>query len=116
MGIPETDDNCSVASVVAQVEGLDIDPATYLFGVGDTTVTWIVTDGSGNTASCDQTVTVADDETEITSHMINGNVVTADKSISFVYGCTVTEFSITATGLGVLSYKWFINNSRNNFV
>ncbi|MEB3348390.1 gliding motility-associated C-terminal domain-containing protein, partial [Aquimarina gracilis] len=31
---------------------------TYAFGIGVTTVTWIVSDGVGNTASCEQTVTV----------------------------------------------------------
>jgi hypothetical protein len=35
-------------------------PAT--FAIGDTTVTWTATDGSGNTASCTQTVTVTDNE------------------------------------------------------
>ena len=58
LGSPVTDDNCSVAAVVAQVNGTEIDPGTYAFGAGTTTVTWIVSDGSGNTASCEQTVTV----------------------------------------------------------
>ncbi|WP_203258395.1 beta strand repeat-containing protein, partial [Hyunsoonleella ulvae] len=62
LGSPTTSDNCSVASVVAQVNGSDIDPATFEFGTGDTTVTWIVTDDSGNTANCNQTVTITDDE------------------------------------------------------
>ena len=63
LGSPVTDDNCSVAAVVAQVNGAVIDPDTYAFGTGATTVTWIVSDGAGNTASCEQTVTVHDDET-----------------------------------------------------
>ena len=58
LGSPVTDDNCSVASVVAQVNGTDIDPHSYAFSIGPTTVTWIVTDGSGNITSCEQTVTV----------------------------------------------------------
>ncbi|WP_109301854.1 leucine-rich repeat protein [Aquimarina sp. AU474] len=59
LGIPVTADNCSVTTVVAQVNGTDIDPDTYEFGIGETTVTWIVTDDAGNTASCGQIVTVA---------------------------------------------------------
>ncbi|TBN13200.1 HYR domain-containing protein, partial [Hyunsoonleella pacifica] len=62
LGTPTTADNCSVASVIAQVNGSDIDPLTFEFGLGDTIVTWIVTDSSGNTATCTQTVTVSDDE------------------------------------------------------
>ena len=37
---------------------MEIDPNTYAFGIGATSVTWIVRDGTGNTASCEQTVTV----------------------------------------------------------
>ena len=62
LGYPVTNDNCSVAAVVALVNGTEIDPVTYAFGTGTTTVTWIVTDDTGNTASCEQTVTVYDDE------------------------------------------------------
>ncbi|MFT6410103.1 MAG: hypothetical protein ACJA15_000919, partial [Flavobacteriales bacterium] len=51
---PTTADNCSVASVTNNA------PATYPTGI--TTVTWTVTDAAGNTATCDQTVTVADNE------------------------------------------------------
>ena len=65
LGTPATSDNCSVASVVAQVGGVTIDPATYLFPIGVTTVTWIVTDGSGNTSQCTQSVTVTDDENPV---------------------------------------------------
>src|SRR5450756_2834370 len=62
LGTPTTADNCSVAGVIAQVGGVTIDPATYAFPIGVTTVNWIVTDGSGLTANCNQTVTVTDDE------------------------------------------------------
>ncbi|WP_181364015.1 VWA domain-containing protein, partial [Algibacter marinivivus] len=48
LGTPTTDDNCSVATVTNDA------PAT--FPLGDTTVTWTVTDGSGNTATCTQIV------------------------------------------------------------
>ncbi|MGK0388893.1 MAG: hypothetical protein ACI94Y_001626, partial [Maribacter sp.] len=51
LGTPITSDNCSVASVVNN--------APAIFPLGNTTVTWTVTDGS-NTATCDQIVTVED--------------------------------------------------------
>ena len=50
LGSPVTADNCSVASVANNA------PAAYPLGA--TPVTWTVTDGSGNTATCVQTVTV----------------------------------------------------------
>ncbi len=54
LGSPMTADNCSVASVTNDA------PAT--FSLGMTTVTWTVVDGSGNTATCQQLVTVTDNE------------------------------------------------------
>jgi hypothetical protein len=50
LGSPVTGDNCSVASVGNNA------PAAY--PLGTTVVTWTVTDGSGNTAACAQSVTV----------------------------------------------------------
>jgi hypothetical protein len=52
LGTPITADNCSVASVTNN--------APLAFPLGATTVTWTVTDGSGNTATATQVVTVAD--------------------------------------------------------
>jgi hypothetical protein len=52
LGTPVTADNCSVASVTSNA------PST--FPLGTTTVTWTVTDGSGNNSTATQTVTVVD--------------------------------------------------------
>jgi gliding motility-associated-like protein len=52
LGTPVTSDNCSVASVVNN--------APTVFPLGVTTVTWTITDGSGNTATTTQTVSVLD--------------------------------------------------------
>ncbi len=49
---PVANDNCSVASVTNN--------APVAFPLGSTTVTWIATDASGNTATCTQIVTVLD--------------------------------------------------------
>jgi VCBS repeat-containing protein len=54
LGTPTTDDNCGVADVSNDA------PAT--FPVGDTVVIWTVVDIHGNSNSCQQTVTVADNE------------------------------------------------------
>jgi uncharacterized repeat protein (TIGR01451 family)/gliding motility-associated-like protein len=54
LGMPTVDDNCTVASVT--------NDAPAVFPIGTTTVTWTVTDGSGNIATCEQIVTVTDIE------------------------------------------------------
>jgi len=96
LGSPVTSDNCSVASVVACVGTTVINPVTYAFGIGTTTVKWKVTDGSGNTATCNQSVTVADDEKPIFT-LCPGN---ASKVFDFAetnYTVQGTEFNATAT-------------------
>ncbi|MQP53658.1 gliding motility-associated C-terminal domain-containing protein, partial [Flavobacterium sp. LMO9] len=52
LGTPITADNCTVASVTNN--------APLAFPIGNTTVTWTVTDGLGNTATATQVVTVQD--------------------------------------------------------
>src|SRR5438034_11626441 len=58
LGTPTTADNCAVASVTAARN--DGKPLTYPYPLGDTLVTWTVSDTSANTATCTQTVTVKD--------------------------------------------------------
>jgi large repetitive protein len=62
VGTPITSDNCGVASVIAKVAGVTITTSTYQFPVGNTTITWTVKDNSGLTASCEQVITVIDNE------------------------------------------------------
>ena len=57
---PTTGDNCGVASVTNSYNGTNDASDTY--PVGTTTVTWTVTDSNGNTATCDQDITVTDSE------------------------------------------------------
>jgi hypothetical protein len=52
LGVPIENDNCSVLSVT--------NDGVANYPIGTTVVTWTVTDGSLNTASCAQTVTVND--------------------------------------------------------
>ncbi|MDB2675657.1 HYR domain-containing protein [Flavobacteriales bacterium] len=53
LGTPTTDDNCSVDATS--------NDAPVVFPLGSTTVTWTVTDASGNSATATQVVTVIDD-------------------------------------------------------
>jgi gliding motility-associated-like protein len=57
---PESADNCGVAMVSNDFTGTG--NASGLYPVGVTTVLWTVTDIHGNTATCEMTVTVTDDE------------------------------------------------------
>ena len=63
LGAPTTADNCSVKSVTTD--------APAAFPKGPTTVTWTVTDGSGNTATVTQVVTVTDTEKPVLSALAN---------------------------------------------
>jgi len=58
LGSPTTSDNCGVASV--------INDAPANFPLGNTVVTWTVTDDSDNTQTATQTVTVNDNQPPIT--------------------------------------------------
>src|SRR5690606_32279640 len=57
LGSSTTDDNCGVASVT--------NDAPAIFPIGPTTVTWTVTDHSGNQQTGTQLVTVTDDEAPV---------------------------------------------------
>jgi len=54
LGTPTVSDNCGIATTV--------NDAPALFPVGITTVTWTITDINSNVVSCEQEVTVTDDE------------------------------------------------------
>ena len=60
VGLPVTSDNCGVLSVVGTRS--DALLLTDPYPVGLTTIHWVVTDIHSNSSSCDQTVTVTDDE------------------------------------------------------
>lgn len=61
LGNPLVDDNCAVDGFVATFSGVPFTATTQL-PTGDNAVVWVVTDESGNTSSCVQTVTVIDTE------------------------------------------------------
>ncbi|NHM05529.1 beta strand repeat-containing protein, partial [Flavobacterium celericrescens] len=84
LGTPVTSDNCSVVSVSNDA------PAS--FSIGNTTVTWTVVDGSGNTATATQVVTVEDNElpTIVAPIAINTTTNTGCTTTGLVLGNAVT--------------------------
>jgi hypothetical protein len=106
---PATGDNCSVLSVVAS-------PASLV--LGENTVTWTVTDGSGNTATSTQTVTVVDDQEPTISCPTPTNPYTVNN------GCTWTGAELDAEiddncGTPALSYSIeggpYVSGSANGY-
>ncbi|WP_157491995.1 HYR domain-containing protein, partial [Mangrovimonas sp. ST2L15] len=90
LGTPTTADNCAVASVTNDA------PAT--FPIGNTTVTWTVTDAAGNSATDTQIVTV-EDNTDPTI------TAPADVTVSANASCQATGVALgtptTADNCGV---------------
>jgi gliding motility-associated-like protein len=118
LGTATTADNCTVGSVTNNA------PAT--FPLGTTTVTWTVTDGSGNTATATQTVTVNDNTNPtITApanvtvnangtcnafNVVLGTATTADN-------CSVASVTNNAPGtfpLGVTTVTWTVTDGSGN--
>ncbi|WP_216663623.1 HYR domain-containing protein [Lentimicrobium sp. L6] len=57
---PVTGDNCTVSSITNDFNNTA--EATDTYPVGTTTITWTVTDQSGNTNTCTQEIVITDDE------------------------------------------------------
>jgi hypothetical protein len=100
--IPTTTDNCSVASVTNNA------PAVY--PLGNTAVTWTVTDGSGNTATCTQVVTVID--TQLPTIACPANVVIASNAGTCVATGVVLGTPVTTDNCSVASVT---NNAPSTF-
>ena len=89
-----TADNCSVASVINNVNGTNT-LAGHVFTLGATSVVWTVTDGSGNTTTCGLTVTVIDNIPPTISCVANQNRNTSAGTCH--YTTVGNEFDPTAT-------------------
>jgi hypothetical protein len=88
LGTPATNDNCEVQNVINDV------PQNNQFSIGNTIVTWTVTDIHGNTATATQTITVSDNE----NPTINcpGNQIRNTNANQCSYTTIGTEFDATA--------------------
>ena len=120
LGSPVTADNCSIAST-----GND---APAFFPVGTTTVTWIVTDGSGNTATCTQDVTVTDDELPVIVSCAADMTVSSDPGSCNATGVVLTPPSATDNcsvasitnnapavfGAGTTTVTWTVTDPSGN--
>ncbi|HLK98814.1 MAG TPA: HYR domain-containing protein, partial [Hymenobacter sp.] len=118
LGTPTTDDNCRVASVTSD--------APSVFPLGNTTVTWTVTDAVGNTATATQVVTVRDNinptitapeavavntNTNCTATGVSlGTPTTADNCIV----ASVTNNAPPAFPLGSTTVTWTVTDGSGN--
>lgn len=99
LGTPSTSDNCMVASVSNDV----VKP----YEIGDNIVTWTVLDAVGNSATCQQTVTVQPEETIDVQIEVLGN--------SCQNGATGSQTTITweiskLTGDDIWSFDYAISD------
>jgi len=137
-------DNCSVASITYELSGSTSGNGTTLNGVtfnlGVTTVTWTITDGSGNTAHCSSTVTVEDHQIPAINCPGNQTVSTNTGTCTFTQpgtvwdatgsdNCSVSSLLYVLTGattgsgsslagvafnLGVTNVSWTITDGSGN--
>uniref|UniRef100_UPI001F58315C HYR domain-containing protein n=1 Tax=Aestuariivivens marinum TaxID=2913555 RepID=UPI001F58315C len=89
LGDPYVDDDCDINDLTIT------NNAPSSFPVGTTTVTWTVTDGSGNTATCEQIVTVTDNE--------NPTITCAVPVVSYDTDPDVCTFTVVDTSLNPTS-------------
>ncbi len=118
LGLPIAADNCTVASVTNNA------PATYPIGV--TTVTWKVTDGSGNIATATQTVTVSDLVKPIISAPIDVTVSANNSCSAFNVNlgtaitsdnCSVASVTNNAPvifPIGITTVTWTVTDTNGN--
>lgn len=103
LGSPVTSDNCGVASVTNDA------PAQY--PVGNTTVTWTVTDDGGLTSSCSQTVTVVDTQVPTISCPANLTNIPTSPGLCYATGISLGA-PVTNDNCGVASVT---NNAPAQF-
>ncbi|MDG1333237.1 MAG: HYR domain-containing protein, partial [Crocinitomicaceae bacterium] len=115
LGTPTIGDNC--AGTTFSNDGL----TTYPVGV--TNVTWTVTDASGNTSQCIQTVTVNDNEAPVLPTILDVNVecgvtipvpAATDNCAGVVLGLTTDPLTYTTQGTFVIN--WTFDDGSGNVV
>ncbi len=104
LGTPVASDNCGI--------GFITNNAPPIFSVGQTTVTWTVTDVNGNVNTCEQAVIVVDDEAPLISCYDSETVYVPESFNSIDYpfnenffddNCGVTDFIWTMSGVTIRS-------------
>ena len=121
LGTPTTGDNCSVATTT--------NDAPVSFPLGATTVTWTVTDGSGNTATSTQVVTVVDNidptitaPAAVTVNVDAGACSTALSNVTLGAATTSDNCSVASTTndapssfpLGNTTVTWTVTDGAGN--
>ncbi|MBI9042687.1 LamG-like jellyroll fold domain-containing protein [Lutibacter sp.] len=116
--IPTTADNCKVASVTSN--------APSVFPLGETMVIWIVTDGSGNTATCEQLVIVKDTEKPTITYpetlTVSSDAGSCDAALELEMpatadNCTVASVTSNAPSvfpLGETTVVWTVTDGSGN--
>ncbi|ALW84057.1 hypothetical protein AUC43_02430 [Hymenobacter sedentarius] len=120
LGSPVTADNCTVQSVTNNA------PAS--FGKGNTTVTWTVTDASGNTATATQLVTVVDNQAPTITAPANLSLANDAKACARALATvalgtpaaadncgtvTVTNNAPTSFPVGTTTVTWTVTDGSN---
>ena len=128
LGNPTIKDSSNSPDIL--VNGTTINPTTYEFQVGTTTVTWRITNNDG-TDSDTQTVTVTDSEQPVISHNGNKNVnndegkcgANVSVSATATDNCNVGNPTATRSDgqnlsapypVGVTTISWDITDENNN--
>lgn len=119
LGTPIVSDNCTVASVTNN--------APALFPIGTTTVTWTVTDASGNSATATQLVNVVDQvapEATAPAHVtVNTNNFCDATGVNLgtpeaTDNCTIASITNDAPAsfpIGTTVVTWTITDATGNF-
>ena len=119
LGTPVVSDNCTVASVTNN--------APSLFPIGTTTVTWTVTDASGNTATATQLVNVVDqvapEATAPSNVTVNTNNFCDATGVNLgtpeaTDNCTIASIVNDAPAsfpIGTTVVTWTITDATGNF-
>lgn len=102
LGTPITGDNCSIDNVS--------NDAPTTFPVGTTTVTWTVEDGSGNSATDTQTITVIDNINPVILDLPNDTIVSNDTLLcSAVFNWTEPSADDNCPGVSITQTSGIAN-------